>query len=73
MPGKVDADAAYFPMDQNDNGQEPGETKQNEVYNDKHATVPAQIQFTPGSPNYHSIFSNRTSRFSKLIPSHQKL
>ena len=42
------------------NTQEPGETNENEVFNDQHATAPAQTHFSPGSQIYHSnVFFNR--------------
>ena len=47
MPIKVDASANDMSMDLNYNAQEPGETNDNEVHYDQHATAPAQIHVAP--------------------------
>ena len=38
-------------MDQNGNAKNPGETNNNKVPNDHHATAPGKMILTPGSPN----------------------
>ena len=60
IPSKIDSDATDVPMGLKINTQEPGETNENEVFNDQHATAPAQTHFSPGSQIYHSnVFFNR--------------
>ena len=49
----------------NNNSKEPGKTKYNKVHDDQHATAPDQINFTPGSPNYHSKLYI-TSKYSTI-------
>ena len=39
IPIKVDANATDVPMGLNENYKEPGETNNNEVHNDRHATA----------------------------------
>ena len=56
MRSKVDANATDVCMGLNNDSKESGETNENEVHNDQHATVPEKNHFTPGSPNDPSSF-----------------
>ena len=64
MPSEVDDNATDVTMGINENSKQPGETNYNEVHNYQHATVPDQVQFSPGGPNDHSALSTRTSGYS---------